>query len=60
MFKAMSLMIVGIFLLTWVFAHNIAVWNPETWGLGPSEYSTFANMVMAAVFTCYDFLYQFI
>lgn len=56
MIKGMSLMIIGQFLMAWVFAHNIAVWNPETWGLAASAEMTKGKMaVMAALFTWIGF-----
>src|SRR3954471_23906213 len=33
--KAMILMIVGSFLMVFVFAHNFEVWRPSTWNAGP-------------------------
>ncbi len=56
MLKGMSLAILGNFFLAWVFSHNIAVWNPETWGLPPSDYSAFARALMAAFFTWLGFI----
>ena len=55
MAKGMIFMIVGNFLMAWVFYHNMAVWNPETWGLGPSETTPAANAGMAALFTWLGF-----
>ena len=55
MAKGMSFMIVGNFLLAWVLAHDMAVWDPETWGRGPSEMSAAVNAGMAAVFTWLGF-----
>ena len=53
--KGMIFMVIGNFLLAWVLAHNIAAWNPETWGQGPSEMSAAANAGMAALFTWLGF-----
>ena len=55
MAKGMIFMVIGNFLMAWVFAHNMAVWNPETWGLPPSEMSANSNAMMAAVFTWLGF-----
>ncbi len=55
MARGMIFMIIGNFLLAWVFAHNMAVWDPETWGQGPSEMSAAANAGMAALFTWLGF-----
>jgi hypothetical protein len=49
--KGMILMVIGNFLMAYVFAHNIAVWNPVTWGLPASEMSPMANAFTAAIFT---------
>ena len=38
MAKEMIFMVLGNFLFAWVFAHNMAAWNPVTWGLPPSRY----------------------
>ena len=37
--KGMVFMVIGNFLMAWVFAHNMAVWNPVTWGQAPSVMS---------------------
>ncbi len=55
--KGMVFMVVGNFLMAWVFAHNIAVWNPLTWGLPPSAESASTNAIMAAVFTWLGFYF---
>jgi len=57
MIKGMSFMVIGNFLLAWVFAHNIAVWNPVTWGQAPSAMSPALNASMAAVFTWLGFYF---
>lgn len=55
MIKNMAIMIVGNFLTAWVFAHNIAVWNPITWGLPASEMSPAATVMSASIFTWLGF-----
>jgi len=55
MVRGMILMVIGNFLLAYVFAHNIAVWNPVTWGQAPSTISPVQNAFMAAVFTWLGF-----
>lgn len=50
MFKGMFIMIIGNFLMAWVFAHDLTVWNPEFWGMGPLEGSKAAFGAMAAFF----------
>ena len=53
--KGMSFMVIGNFLLAYVFAHNMAAWDPQTWGLPPSEMSAVANAGSAAFFTWLGF-----
>jgi len=55
MVRGLTLNALGTLLLVWVFAHNIAVWNPITWGLAPSEMSDGMNTIMAAVWTWLGF-----
>ncbi|MEO9806010.1 MAG: DUF1761 domain-containing protein [Reichenbachiella sp.] len=55
MARGMIFMVVGNFFLAYVFAHNIAVWDPMTWGQGPSEMSKMANIANAAFFTWLGF-----
>ncbi|MFQ6616015.1 MAG: DUF1761 domain-containing protein [Fidelibacterota bacterium] len=55
MVRGMIFMVIGNFLLAYVLAHNIAVWNPETWGLGPSEMSVVSTAGQAAFFTWLGF-----
>jgi hypothetical protein len=55
--KGMIFMVIGNFLMAWVFAHNMAVWNPVTWGLPPSETSATANAIAAAIFTWLGFYF---
>jgi hypothetical protein len=53
--RGMVMNIIGNFLMAWLFAQNIQVWNPETWGQGPSPFSPMTNAFMAAVFTWLGF-----
>jgi hypothetical protein len=53
--KGMIMMVIGNFLMAFVFAHNIAVWNPVTWGQPASEMSPMANAFSAAFFTWLGF-----
>jgi len=53
--KGIIFSIIGNFLMVWVFAHNMAVWNPVTWGLPPSEMSASSNAFVAAFFTWLGF-----
>lgn len=55
MARGMIFMVIGNFLFAWVLAHNMAVWNPVTWGLPPSEMSAASAAGMAAVFTWLGF-----
>ncbi len=53
--KGMVFMVIGNFLMAWVFAHNIAAWNPITWGLPPSDMTPVSSAFAAAVFTWLGF-----
>ncbi|MHB1277865.1 MAG: DUF1761 domain-containing protein [Bacteroidia bacterium] len=54
--RGMAIMVVGNFLMAWVFAHNIAVWNPVTWGQTAPADMTPTNMaLMASLFTWLGF-----
>ncbi|MEO6132775.1 MAG: DUF1761 domain-containing protein [Saprospiraceae bacterium] len=55
MAKGMIIMIIGNFLMAFVFAHNIAVWNPVTWGLPPSTEPLASVALEAAFFTWLGF-----
>lgn len=55
MYKGMVIMVIGNFLMAFVFAHNIAVWNPITWGQPASTMAPMANAGMAAFFTWLGF-----
>ena len=55
--KGMIFMVVGNFFLAYVLAHNMAVWNPETWGQGPSEMSAIGTAGMTAFFTWLGFFF---
>ena len=50
MIKGMVLMVIGNFLMAYVLAHDLTVWNPEFWGMGPMEGSKAAFAGMAAFF----------
>lgn len=50
--RGLIIMLVGNFLMAWVFAHNIAVWNPGTWGLPVGE-MTFSSMAIPSAFFTY-------
>ncbi|MEP5610592.1 MAG: DUF1761 domain-containing protein [Cyclobacteriaceae bacterium] len=55
MAKGMTMMVLGNFFMAYVFSHNLAVWNPETWGQGPMEGSAFMFAFSAAFFTWLGF-----
>src|SRR5258706_8417240 len=48
--KGMIFMVIGNFLMAYVFAHNMAVWNPLTWGQPASTMSTTGTAGGAALF----------
>lgn len=53
--RGMVFNLIGNFLMAWVFYHNMAVWNPVTWGLpaGPGSPTSWA--MMGAIFTWLGF-----
>jgi hypothetical protein len=54
--KGMVAMIIGNFLMAFVFAHNIAAWDPRTWGIENSNWMTpSAAALNAALFTWLGF-----
>ena len=55
MIRGMAIMVIGNFLMAYVFAHNIAVWNPVTWGHTASSMSHGQNAGLAAFFTWLGF-----
>lgn len=55
MLKGMALMVLGNTFLAWVFAHNIQVWNPVTWGLPDSGATPAMYAAMAAFYTWLGF-----
>ena len=55
MVKGMAMMVIGNFLMAYVFAHNIAVWNPVTWGQAASAASGAQIACMASFFTWLGF-----
>ena len=55
MVKGMAIMVIGNFLMAFVFAHNIAVWNPVTWGQAASEMSMGQIACASAFFTWLGF-----
>lgn len=50
MFKGMFFMVIGSFFMAYVLGHDIAVWNPVSWGLEPAEGSQSNLAVMSAFF----------
>jgi hypothetical protein len=48
--KGMLIMIIGNFLMAFVFAHNIAAYNPVTWGLPGYPEGSAAMMALSAAF----------
>lgn len=55
--KGMVFMLIGNFLFAYVFAHNMAAWNPLSWGQPASDMSPAVNAGMAAVFTWMGFYF---
>jgi hypothetical protein len=57
MIKGMVFNLIGNFFLVYVFSHNIAAWDPRSWGLPASEASAASTAMMAAVFTWLGFYF---
>lgn len=55
MAKGMILMVVGNFFMAYVFANNLAVWNPVTWGQPAMENSQMMFIFSASFFTWLGF-----
>jgi hypothetical protein len=55
MIQSLVLNLIGTFLMVWVFAHNIAAWNPKTWGIESSFMSNNGAAISAALFTWVGF-----
>src|ERR1044071_9095683 len=55
--KGMVFMVIGNFFMAWVFAHNMAVWNPVTWGQAPTLMSPAQSAMMGAIFTWLGFFF---
>ena len=55
MIRGMIMMVIGSFLMAYVFAHNIAVWNPVTWGQAASAMTAGETAGKAAFFTWLGF-----
>src|ERR1700761_5044626 len=53
--KGMVFMVIGNFLMAFVFAHNIKEWNPVSWGLPPSSVPPMVDALQAAIFTWLGF-----
>lgn len=55
MVTSLLLNLIGTILMVWVFAHNIAAWNPLSWGHTESFMSPTRSAVSAAIFTWLGF-----
>lgn len=55
MITSLGLNIIGTFLMVWVFSHNIAAWDPHTWGHETSFMSPTGSAISAAIFTWLGF-----
>lgn len=55
--KGMIFMVIGNFLMAYVFAHNIAVWTPQTWGHPDPGISPASMASSAAFFTWLGFYF---
>jgi hypothetical protein len=55
--KGMIFMVIGNFLMAYVFANNMAAWDPTSWGQPPSPASPAMMAVVAAFFTWLGFFF---
>lgn len=55
MAKNLIVNLIGNFLLAWVLAHNIAAWDPRSWGYHSDCMPGAASAIMSAVFTWIGF-----
>jgi hypothetical protein len=55
MIKSLVLNIIGTFLMVWVFSHNIAAWDPKTWGINKSFMPPVGAALSSAIFTWLGF-----
>src|SRR5687768_4871472 len=55
--KGMVFMLIGNFLMAWVLAHNIAAWDPRTWGQETTMMSPAGAAASAAIFTWLGFFF---
>ena len=46
LFRSLGLAMIGYFLLAYVLAHQLAVWDSESWGLGVSQWSNLERIAM--------------
>lgn len=53
--KGSVLNVIGLLLMAFVLAHQVAVWRPSTWGLGPDQ-GTAVYGAMAGFFTWLGFV----
>lgn len=53
--RSILLNLFGNLLLAWVLAHNIAAWNPKTWGVDASFVSPAMSAISSALFTWLGF-----
>lgn len=56
LFGKMGLMVLGNFLMTWVMAHNIAAWDPVSWGLEDNGLSALTRAALAGGFSWLGFV----
>jgi len=52
---SISIRLVGTFLMAFVFSHNIAAWDPRSWGYEEAFVPPFIAAMMSALFTWVGF-----
>ena len=55
MAKSLIINLIGNFLLAWVLSHNIAAWDPHSWGYHSDFMPPAASAITSAVFTWIGF-----
>lgn len=55
MIKSLLINVIGTFLMAWVLAHNIAAWDPKSWGLDKAFMPPVGAALSSAIFTWLGF-----
>lgn len=55
MIKSLLINVIGTFLMAWVLAHNIAAWDPKSWGIDKAFMPPVGAALSSAIFTWLGF-----